>query len=117
MPQETVEISSEVTQESGEIFDFQETILDYELYANVYDNQKPEIDAVEKRMDLSASFHGELDILDSINLSESRKSNVFSSDSNFFSSPVNYDSHSQLRRLMCLKTLQSWTIMVERRLI
>ena len=36
------------------------------MYANVHDNQKPEIDAVEKRLDLSASFHGELDILDLI---------------------------------------------------
>ena len=49
MPQETIEISSEVTQESGETFDSQETISDYELYTNIYINQKPEIDAVEKK--------------------------------------------------------------------
>ena len=35
MPQEIIEISSEVTQESGETFDSQETISDYELCANV----------------------------------------------------------------------------------
>ena len=64
MPQETIETSSEVTQESGETFDSQETISDYELYTNIYINQKPEIDAVEKRRDLSASFRGELDTLD-----------------------------------------------------
>ena len=61
MPQETIEISSEVNQESGETFDSQEKISDYELYANVYDNQKPENNAVEKRVNLSASFDGELD--------------------------------------------------------
>ena len=75
MPQETIEISSEVTQESGETFNSQETILDYELYSNVYDNQTPENNAVEKRVNLSASFPGKLDNLDSICLSEYRKSN------------------------------------------
>ena len=73
-------ICKDVIRESGETFDSQETISDYEMYANVHDNQKPEIDAVEKILDLSASFHGEVDILDSFNLSESRESNVFSSD-------------------------------------
>ena len=93
LPQETIEICSKVTQESVKTFDSRETFSEYELYANIYDNQKPVIDAVEKRRDLSASFHGEIDILDSINLSESCKSIVFSSDSNFFSSPVIHDSH------------------------
>ena len=66
------------------------------MYANVHDNQKPEIDAVEKRLDLSASFHGELDILDSFYLSESRESNVFSLDSS--RSLVIHDSHSQMKK-------------------
>ena len=56
MPLETIEISSGFTQESGKTFDSQETISDYELYSNVYDNQTPENDAVEERVNLSASF-------------------------------------------------------------
>ena len=80
MPQETIEISSEVTQESGETFDSQETISDFEMYSNDHDNQKPEINAVAKRVDLSASFHGKLDSLNSSN------------------SLVNDDSQSQMKR-------------------
>ena len=51
---------------------------------------------LKKNMGLSASFHGELDILESINLSESHKSNGSLPDLSFFSSSVIHDSQSQM---------------------
>ena len=54
MPQENIETSADAIQESEETVDSQETISDYELYSN----RIPEINAVEKRKDLSASFRG-----------------------------------------------------------
>ena len=96
MPQENNESCSEVIRESGETLDSLETISDFEMYSNDHDNQKPEINAVEKRVDLSASFHGKLDSLYSFNLSESRESIVFSSVS--INSLVNQDNQSQMKK-------------------
>ena len=62
MPQETDESCLEVIQESGETFDSQETIPDFKIYSNDHDNQKLESNAVEKRVELSASFHGKVTV-------------------------------------------------------
>ena len=96
MPQESDGSCSEVIRESGETFDSQETISDNEMCTNVHDDQKPEIDAVEKRLDFSASFHGKLDSLNSVNLPESRESIVILSD--LSNRLVILDSQSQMKR-------------------
>ena len=60
MPQEIDECHLKCNQRSGETFDSQGTISDLEVHSNIFDNQKPERDAVEKGIDFSASFHGEI---------------------------------------------------------
>ena len=84
MPQENIVTSADAIQESEETVDSQETISDYELYSN----QKPEITAVEKRRDISASFQGKLNTLESIYSSEYHESNACYSDSKYLKNLV-----------------------------
>ena len=50
LPQDIVEISSEVTHDSGKTFDSQETISDNEMYSDFYVTQTPDNNAFEKRI-------------------------------------------------------------------
>ena len=81
MPQEFDDCYSEFIQGSGETLDSQETISEPEIHSNVLDNQKLESDAVDKGNEFSASFHVEMDSLNSFYLSESCESVASTSDS------------------------------------
>ena len=61
MPQDIVEISSEVTHESGKTFDSQETISDKTMYFDFLPTQTPDNSVFEKRFHLSACFPGVLE--------------------------------------------------------
>ena len=65
MLQEIDECRLKFTQKSEETFNSQGTISDLEVHSNIFDNKKPESDAVEKGIDFSASFHGETESLNS----------------------------------------------------
>ena len=96
MPQEIDECRLKFNQKSGETFDSQGTISDLEVHSNIFDNQKPESDAVEKGIDFSASFHGETESLNSFYFSESRESFASSSDSS--GSLVSHDNQLHLNK-------------------
>ena len=96
MPQEIDECRLKFTQKSEETFDSQGTISDLEVHSNIFDNQKPESDAVEKGIDFSASFHGETESLNSFYFSESRES--FVSSSNSSGSLVSYNNQLHLNK-------------------
>ena len=71
---EIIEISSEITHESGQTFDSQETISDNEMYSNVYVNETPKNSANEELLRPSASFLGDLEHMNTKSYLESHES-------------------------------------------
>ena len=91
-PHEIIEISSEITHESGQTVHSQETISDNEMHLKVYVNETPLNSANEKLLRPAASFLGDLEPMNTSSYLESRESDFYSSDSNVSSSPAIFDS-------------------------
>ena len=95
---ENVEIRSEITHESGHTVDSQETISDKELYSEFYENDTPKNFDQDELQKPSTGFPGNLELVNTKCCLESCELDVYSSDSNVFSSPAIFDSRSQLKK-------------------
>ena len=76
-PREIVEKSSEITHESGQTFDSQETISDGGIYSEFNVNETPKNIACQELLRPSASFPGNLDPVNTKSYLESCESDIF----------------------------------------